>query len=492
MATPPHLSKSRFVAGLQCHKQLWWRVNEPEAPELRPDAGLQAIFDRGNRVGEVARSHVPGGVLIDLPPWELLQRAEATRRALADGAKVVYEASFLTGQLYASVDILERRRGGFGLVEVKSTLDVKDAHLPDVGIQLAVVRSAGLTVKRAELMHLNRAARHPDLSNLFIREDVTAPATALASGYPREARAQLRMLAGPLPLVEPGAQCNAPYECPFLARCWPKLPEHHVSSLYRLPEAKARALTERGWTTLFDLPEEFEASGPASRQLQSVRAGELVVEPGLAAALRRLKGPIAFLDFETIAPAIPVWPGCSPYGAVPVQLSVHVQGPEGTGHHAWLAEGPGDPREAIAVALLDACRGAKTILAYNAPFERRCIESLAQATPRLGPKLLTLAARLVDLLPIVRDHVYHPAFGGSFSLKRVLPALVPALGYDDLEIQDGETAAATLEALLLDEAAFSAKERASLRKRLLAYCERDTLGMVRLHARLEALARERG
>jgi hypothetical protein len=89
----------------------------------------------------------------------------------------------------------------------------------------------------------------------------------------------------------------------------------------------------------------------------------------------------------------------------------------------------------------------------------------------------------------VRDHVYHPAFGGRFGLKKVLPALVPKLGYADLDIQDGGTAAAMLEALLLDEERFTATERKTWRKRLLAYCERDTLAMVRLHARLEQLAR---
>jgi len=31
------LSKSRVIAGLQCHKLLWWMVHEPEAPELQAD-----------------------------------------------------------------------------------------------------------------------------------------------------------------------------------------------------------------------------------------------------------------------------------------------------------------------------------------------------------------------------------------------------------------------------------------------------------------------
>jgi hypothetical protein len=102
--------------------------------------------------------------------------------------------------------------------------------------------------------------------------------------------------------------------------------------------------------------------------------------------------------------------------------------------------------------------------------------------------LKALTGRLRDLLPIVRDHVYHPDFGGSFSIKEVLPALVPGLGYDDLEIQDGSSASTALEALLLDAGALSRDERQALRKNLLRYCERDTLAMVRLHERLQVLS----
>lgn len=41
----PHpfgLSKSRVMAGLQCHKLLWWMVHEPTAPELEWDDHVPA------------------------------------------------------------------------------------------------------------------------------------------------------------------------------------------------------------------------------------------------------------------------------------------------------------------------------------------------------------------------------------------------------------------------------------------------------------------
>lgn len=479
------LSKSRFTTGLQCHRRLWWQVREPGAPELVVDPDTQARFDTGTRVGELARTYIPGGILIDAPRAQFGRKLEATREAIRAGAKVIYEASFFEDGVFAAIDVLHRRRKGWTLTEVKSSTKVKPEYIPDVAVQLHVLRKAGLEVERAELMHLDRECRHPDLDKLFFRADVTKDATQRLKTVPREVKAQIAALNGPLPDVEPGDHCDAPYECPFKGRCWPERPEHHVSTLYKLRRSKLEALLADGYETIHDLDDAVELSDIADRQRRAVQSGTLVVEPGLRRALAQLERPLAYLDFETVMLAIPVWNGCRPYDQVPVQFSCHVEGRRLV-HHEWIAEGPGDPREAIARALLDATAGAKTVVTYNAAFERGRIAELRDAVPALAAELDDLFDRIVDLLPIVRDHVYHPDFGGSFSLKSVLPALVPDMGYDDLEVGDGGTATAELERLMFGEMADD--ERAKLRDALLAYCETDTLAMVRLMERLRKLA----
>lgn len=486
-----NLSKSRFCYGLQCVKQLWWRVHEPTAPELVPSPAQQAIFSRGHAVGERAHAVFPGAVLVDRLPQEVAAKVADTRAALTAGASAILEASFLEDGVFAAIDALERLPRGYALVEVKSTLDVKDQHIPDVAIQLHVARKAGLDVRRAELMHLNRACTAPDLSNLFLREDVTARAEAFLPEVPGHiARLQVA-IAGSLPAVDVGPHCNDPYECPFKARCWPVLPADHVSTLYRGGKT-VQALLARGVTRVQDVPPTTKLSAPAARQVEAVRTGETVVEPGLSGVLAALTRPIAYLDFETVMPAVPAWDGCHPYEQVPVQLSSHVEDASGAlTHHAFLPDGPEDPRPAMAEAVVRAVDGAATVLAYNAPFERRCLELLAAAVPHLRAPLLAAAARLVDLLPIVRDHVYHPDFGGSFSIKTVAPALVPGLSYGALEVAEGGTAQALLEGLLLGDLADGSgpEAKAELRAQLLAYCEQDTLAMVKLLERLTELAR---
>lgn len=476
------LSKSRYLAGLQCRKYLWWQVHDPVIEDSdEPDVRIE----HGRRVGQAAREFLPGGVLIEGGRRE--DRLDATRRALAAGASRIYEACFEADDVFVAVDILERDGDGFSLIEVKASVDVKDHHLQDVAVQLHVLGRAGLDVKRVEIMHLNRECRYPDLSNLFVRENVTDAAREAAGLAPPRIRDFVTLLAGDVPQVEFGDHCESPWPCPFKERCWPLLPPHHVSTLYRISAKARKRLLGDGCDTLFKLPPDYPAKGPAKRQIEAVRTGKLVVEPGLGEALSELEPPHAFLDFETISLPIPIWPGCRPYQQVPVQFSCHVHIGTRLKHRYWLAEGADDPREAFANALIDACLGAKSILVYHAVFERGRIAELAEALPDLASDLIDVKNRLCDLRPIVHDHVYHPDFNGSFSIKSVLPALVPGAGYADLEFQDGGTASAALETLLLDPN-LPESERATLREHALAYCERDTFAMVQLFDRLKELA----
>jgi predicted RecB family nuclease len=476
------------MAGLQCHKLLWWMVHDPTAPELQPDDLAQAAMDRGIRIGEFARHYVPGGLVIDLPYDAYDGRIRLTRQALHDGAPAVYEASFRADGVFVAVDILKRDRSGFRLIEVKSTTSVKEHHIPDVAVQAYVLRQNGLDLVGSEVMHLNRECAYPDLSNLFVRSDVTEAAGAIEESVPRWVAEQVEMLQGPVPDVTIGPHCTTPDDCPFMARCWSTLPPHHVSTLYAM-KRRALELERQGYRTIYDLPQDVALGRIADRQRRAVQEGRLIVEPTLGRALAVFVPPIAFLDFETVGLTIPVWEGCHPYDAVPVQFSCHVQEADGRiTHHEWLAEGPEDPRPALAERLVQVCESARTVVAYNAGFERRCIEQMAETLPALAAPLRSIVDRLADLLPIVRNHVYHPDFGGSFGLKSVLPALVSDPCYDNLAIADGGTASLELERLLFNGEGIEPDAKERLRSDLLRYCHQDTWGLVKMLERLRHLS----
>lgn len=484
------LSKSRFVTGLRCHRQLWWKVHDPRAPELTPSPTLQARFDMGKRVGDRARQEFPGATLIELDHRNPEQAVEATRHAIAQGDTAILEASFIEDDIFVAVDALEKEADAWVLTEVKAAASVKSQYLPDAAVQAHVVEKAGLPVARVELMHLNTQHRHPDHGPLFTRADITPLIDEHRRTIAAEARTQLRMLEGPLPDVEPGPHCNSPYDCPFLARCHDPAPAHTIEGLYSLSANKRTELHDAGVRTIDQIPSDFPLSKIQRRQRTAVLDNDLVIEPGLARALAAYRHPIAMLDFETINPALPEWDGCTPFGKVPVQFSVHTIGADGTvSHHAYLAEGQGDPRPHVAAALVDALHGASTILAWNASFEKECLTILAGSAPEHAAALNEARAKVRDLLPVVRNHLYHPDFNGSFSIKSIVPTLLPDMAYDHLDVTDGEVAAFHLEALLCRPETLTVEQTRSLRAQLLAYCNHDTAVMVALLRFLQQAAR---
>ena len=216
--------------------------------------------------------------------------------------------------------------------------------------------------------------------------------------------------------------------------------------------------------------------------------GRPFIGANLASRLAEIDFPAAFLDFETLSLAVPIYAGTSPYQMIPFQWSLHVRDSDGgLRHSAFLDDGLDDPRERLIVALLEATPPEGSIVVYSS-YEARVLRELAQAFPQHEGPLLALCDRMVDLLRIIRESYYHPEFHGSFSIKSVAPVMAPGLAYDDLEVPEGMAAAAAHARLLTDDPPES--ERAAIREALLAYCERDTLAMVRVYEALLAVAHQ--
>lgn len=487
------LTKKTFLAGAQCLKRMWWEMYEPAAEETRPSVVGRFRMEEGAKVGIIARTYVPGGRLIKRGGRSLHVILEESRQAIADpSVRAIYECAVMADNTLVFPDILERVDGGFVLIEVKSKTSVSEQkHIPDVAIQAHVLRAAGIPIVRCEVMHLSRDCVYPDLSNLFARQDVTEMVEARLATIPAEMRLQLTTAGLPIaPNVETGAHCKRPDPCPFLDRCWPVPPSDHISTLYRVTEKMLAEFEASGWQTIRELPDDVQLSAIAARQRRALREGNRIVErETLLDVMKSLTYPVAHIDFETIQPAIPVWNGCRPYDQIPVQLSCHlVNADQSETHTQWLFDGRGDPRPGMADAILEACKSAATVTAYSAQFERGCIELVADACPDKAPLLKGIADNLVDLQPIVRENVYDEKFGGSFSIKKVVPALVPGIGYDDLSIAEGEIASVQLARLILGGSRIHPEEREELRRSLLEYCKRDTAAMAALSQRLVELA----
>jgi hypothetical protein len=350
-----------------------------------------------------------------------------------------------------------------------------------------VLASAGLAVDAACLMHLNTGYLYPggplDLQQLFQEEELTHQVADLQGEIPARLAEMRKVLAAPAsPAIEPDDHCFAPYECPFWEHCTKDKPDRWI---FRLPGSRQvfRDLTALGVQTIDDIPPGY------SLQLIQQRVKDNVewIGPGLRAALDTVEYPVHHLDFETLGSAIPLYPNTRPYQAIPFQWSNHIEAVDGTvRHEAYLCPDARDPREELAVALLQSVGKTGSICTYTG-YERSVLTGLAGALPHFRHDLDRVCDRLWDLHPIIKAHYYHPAFNGSYSIKAVLPAVAPHLAYDDLEIQEGMMASLQFHQMAFGDA--DSAEKATIRTALLTYCERDTLAMVELRKALRAKAR---
>jgi hypothetical protein len=437
-------------------------------------------------VGILAQSHYLKGVQVDAPYTDSQRALRQTQDAIASGALTIYEATFLYEDVLVKVDILNRKssRHSWDIIEVKSSTQVKDVHLPDAAVQMWVCRGSGLNVKSVSIMTINNQCAFPDLSNLFNLTDVTKEIEALAAGIPASIKTFKKILAAEkAPEIEIGRHCDSPYACAFKAHCWSacEIPEVSVFDIPRLAEDKKWARYHDGEVDLKALdPDEFNAA--QARMIEYTISNKRFTDPkAISKALHDWTFPMSFLDFETIGPAIPRYNGQRPYQQLPFQFSCHFR--KGLGaeleHCEYLHMTDTDPREAISRALIELVPKIGSVVAYNMGFESGVLNSLAESFPKFKKGLLSIADRLVDPLPIFRAHVYDPNFRGSFSIKAVAPAILgKAASYEGMEVGGGTEAQSVY--LEMIAASTSPSQKKKLRQCLIEYCTKDTMGMVGL------------
>ncbi len=478
------LSKSKILAFRQCPRRVWLEVHRPE---LKADSHVtQASYAAGTSVGELARGlydHRGHGELIDLDALGFPAVFDATAAAL-QRRRPLFEAAFTTGDALALADILlPVGRREWRMVEVKSTTSVKDVHLEDAAVQAHIATRAGIRLAGVALAHINSSWTYPgggDYNGLLVEADLTEetrPLVKEVQGWIDEAQ---RVVASrEAPNVKTGPQCDSPYACGFHAHC-ASLEPVVEKPIQWLPRFAAREWIERGVDDMRRLPP--EVLNTVQRRVRDCTLDELVYfdREGAAADLAAHPLPGYFLDFETIQFAVPIWAGTRPYQQIPFQYSVHRLGRRGKLEHAEFLDLSGrDPSRPFAERLIVDCGSSGPVFVYNAAFEKTRLAELARRYVDLRDGLIAISERVVDLLPIARNRFYHPAQQGSWSIKAVLPALVPDLSYEDLDgVHDGSEAQEKfLEAI---DPQADTGTRALIRTQLLAYCALDTYAMVRM------------
>jgi hypothetical protein len=441
-----------------------------------------------------------------------------TSNEISSGQTVLYEGAFVAEGVLCAVDIMVNSEDGWNIYEVKSTTKTKKQHKVDCALQYWVLTKCGIKIASMNLMHLNPAfvklEDDIDVNSLFEWDNVTKDVLKLQSFVDTQVATQTNIIdiEDCIPDVKVGAHCVTPYKCDFYSHCWASmdLPAYSILNL-SYGYGKQWELLEMGIKTVRDIPDAFPLDNLSQQvQVACEKTGAVrVVYDELSKFLNTLVYPLYFLDFETVMSAVPVFRNTRCFQQLCFQYSLHIQPvseqqTSGTlladrmlsdgliTHREHLAVGTGaDPRPALIEQLISDMGETGSVVVYNQSFEESRLREMALDFPQYANALHAIMSRLVDLaVPFQQKHYYCREMQGKYSIKNVLPALVPAMreAYSSMPIHEGQTASNTFLALMSGSFEGDVEQ---VRDDLCRYCELDTWAMVKVLEKLYCVVAEK-
>ena len=443
------LSKSDYMLFLKHPAWLWLKKHDKH--KLPPiDEGTQAMFDAGHKFEAYAEAIFENGVTIGFNDFnEYNSLTERTQQALRDGATTIFQSRFVWVEYNCLPDIIDVvGENEVDLYEIKSSTKVKDEHLYDLAFQRAVIEANGLKIRKIFVIYVNNEyVRHGEIipTELTKMDDVTLAVHNLAS-----------FTESNMPLALDAMKSDT-------------MPDPNPIFLSKLGNKKE-------WQAIYDSITGAEKPDYSNAQ-PSYQKHEIDV------FLNELEYPLYFLDYETMSAVVPYFDGHRPYQQVPSQYSLHIlDSPDAElRQKEYLHRENTDPSLPIAQHLVDDIGTSGSIITWNAGFEKSCNVTLGKLNPEFADAMEAINERIVDLMiPFKPKNGWYsdPRFEGSASIKYVLPVVVPALSYKELDIQNGGSAQTLWMQAVLDG---TREDKEKILDDLIKYCGLDTLAMVEIY-----------
>ena len=489
------LSKTKYCAYVQCPKNLWLKVHRPELAV--EDGAAEERKSEGNEVGDLAMRLF--GDFVEVTVYgedgrlDLAKMIAATEELVREGAPVICEASFSFRGAYCAVDILRREGDGYAIYEVKSSTEEKKIYINDISYQKYVLEGCGIRVVGTYLITVNKkyvfdGVLKPD--ELFRIVDVGDKVAEHMPEVADNVKAASKLLDEESePCHDLCMGCHEPHDCEFWQYCTRHLPTPSIFDVCGTGFGFGKKLEyyKSGVRSFADARGEKKIMKTKYRSLQITHEleslGTEIDRDGIRSFLDTLWFPLYFLDFETVKLVVPQYEGTKPNAQIPFQYSLHYLESEGgeLRHKEFLAVSGENPLRPIAESLCrdiprDAC-----VIIYNKTFEPPRLAELADYFPDLAEHLLCIRANTRDLMePFKNGYYYNREMMGSYSIKKVLPAVFPddpSLDYANLEGIHNGSEAMTVFPRIKD---MPPEEQAAARRQLLEYCKLDTYATVKL------------
>ena len=486
------ITKSDLLRLRKCPNWFWLKKRDPQSIKQEVN---RSLIEEGNEFELVCRELFPDG-------WIVKEHDEhaaiKTKQLTAGRDRPIFQATFLKDDVLVRTDVLVPvEDDAWDLFEIKASTEVKEEYLIDLAIQQYVLASCGVKLNRCGLTIANPSYIRDgelEIEQLIWTDDLTQQVAAIAKtevpSLIDDAKRIVDLPSVPvsdiadLSCVPSGA--NA---CGCAADSYADLPEFSVFDVTRLPRESCTKLLRSGIR-------EIKQITPRSIKLTKQQAIQVVLthqeatkvqEKELQRELDSLKYPLYFLDYETFNFAVPPLSGFRSFQQFVFQYSLHVQREPQADleHYEFLADAVSDDQvdrlcESLQLNIAD---DGGSVLVWHRSFEETRNKELGTLRPEYESFFRDINRRVFDLEDVFKNGLYLDyRFKGRSSIKVVLPVLCPEFSYKSLSVQNGGQAMETWHNMIFG--GVEEDKIAPTRNDLLAYCELDTLAMVRIYAHL--------
>ncbi|MBT7189150.1 MAG: DUF2779 domain-containing protein, partial [Anaerolineae bacterium] len=400
----------------------------------------------------------------------------------AEAESIEFQRVFTDRQFLARTDALvfKPKSNTYDLYEIKSSTRNKKEFISDAAFQY-LIATKDIKIDCVYILHLNKDyVRHSflDIENLFAVDNISAE---VKGNIAEVAAKREKTIAVALSDSPEGIQhCYKPKDCPCLDLCHPVFPKHSIYSIPRITKKKKIQLLEQGILEIKNLPDTFPLNDKQRKIVEITKKNEAYIDKeAIKQEFNNFEYPLYFLDYETFLSAIPLFDTYHPQQQMVFQYSLHKMDTfDGEAVHSeHLSTTKNDPSTSLVTELKKSIGNTGTVFVWNKAFEITRNKEMAQINPKYADFLNELNNRIYDLGDFIKKGFYlHPDFLGSWSIKKVLPVMVPELSYEGMDIGKGDQAMMAWWDLVNDELPDHKAEKT--KTALLEYCKLDSYAMV--------------
>ncbi len=403
------------------------------------------IFDQGYEVEEYTKQLFPGFIDIEAESKDFKEKLKISDELIKKNIKVIYQPTFAINGFNCRCDFLvfDTKNKKYNIYEVKSSTSINNDHLNDVAFQNIVLEKSGIEISKKYLVHINNEYfryKKINVKELFKIEDITENVDNILNEVEEEMKKCKKYLNQK---EEPKNGCDCIYlskgnHCETIHLSHQEITDYNIHELTRITSKKLKELIKSGITKIEDIEEINTFTKAQQNQIITYQKNkEVINKKGIREILNSYNYPLYFFDYETYAPAIPIFDGYRPYQRIPIQFSLHYIEKKGgeLKHFDYVHNEKTDPSETIVKLLIKNIDPKGTILAWNMGFEKSVTKELRERLSEYKKSLNRIINQIEDLMDIFKDQYYvHKDLKGRYGIEPVMQVLASHINYDELPI----------------------------------------------------------